>query len=55
MTMTKVEMLKRIQKLATLVHGTHMEGFLSEETASELRQSLDTLTEEYIVRFCDAA
>jgi len=53
--MAKVELLKRIQKLATLVHGTVMEGYLSDETAAELRQSLDALTEEYIARYCDAA
>lgn len=53
--MAKLELLKRIQKLATLVHGTEMEGYLTEECAAELRQSLDALTEEYIVRFCEAA
>lgn len=53
--MAKIELLKRIQKLATLVHGTDLEGYLTVETAAELRQSLDTLTEEYIARYCEVA
>ena len=52
--MAKIEMLKRIQKLAALVHGTDMNVYLTDETVAELRQSLDMLTEEYIVRYCDA-
>jgi len=54
--MARLELFKRIQKLATLVHGTDLEGYnLTDDCVAELRQTLDDLTEEYIVRFCEAA
>jgi hypothetical protein len=52
-TMAKLELFKRIQKLATLVHGTDIERYhLTDECLAELRRSLDALTEEYIIRYC---
>lgn len=54
--MARLELFKRIQKLATLVHGTDLEGYnLTDGCIAELRQTLDELTEEYINRYCDAA
>jgi hypothetical protein len=51
--MAKLELFKRIQKLSTLVHGTDLERYnLTDECICELRQTLDSLTEEYITRYC---
>lgn len=53
--MAKLELFKRIQKLATIVHGGVDSYNLSDECITELRRSLDALTEEYIARYCETA
>ncbi|HMM22989.1 MAG TPA: hypothetical protein PKA10_19955 [Selenomonadales bacterium] len=54
--MAKVELLKRIQKLASLVHGSDLQGYqLTEECVDELRRALDALTEEYMERYCETS
>lgn len=54
--MARLELFKRIQKLATLVHGTDLDGYnLTADCIAELRQTLDQLTEEYIALYCNAA
>lgn len=53
--MAKLELYKRIQKLATIVHGGVDAYNLSDECIMELRRTLDALTEEYIDRYCETA
>lgn len=53
--MAKLELFKRIQKLATIVHGGVDAYNLSDECIMELRRTLDALTEEYIARYCETA
>ena len=53
--MAKLELFKRIQKLATIVHGGVESYDLSDECIIELRRSLDALTEEYIARYCETS
>lgn len=54
--MAKLEMLKRIEKLASLVHGSDLESYeLTRECVVELRKTLDALTEEYLARYCETS
>ena len=51
--MAKLELFKRIQNLSSLVNGSDLDRYhLTEECMAELRKSLDSLTEEFIIRYC---
>ena len=54
--MQKLELLARIQKLASLVHCEDLAKYdLSEESLQELRSVLDKLTDEYIANYCETS
>ncbi len=51
--MKKLELLARIQKLASLVHGEDLVKLnMTEESIKEIKCKLDELTEEYIACYC---
>jgi hypothetical protein len=51
--MEKIELLSRIRKLSSLVHGADLADYnLSEESVKEMHRALDDLTEEYIAAYC---
>ncbi len=51
--MEKVELLSRIRKLSTLVHGTDLEKYnLADESIVEMHRVLDELSEKYITAYC---
>ncbi|MDU2063907.1 MAG: hypothetical protein E6713_03620 [Sporomusaceae bacterium] len=50
--MEKLNLLARINKLATLVHSKDVAQTLSTETLTELKATLDEMTEEYIAAYC---
>ncbi|VBB08686.1 Hypothetical protein LUCI_3964 [Lucifera butyrica] len=50
--MQKLELLNRIQKLASIVHSEDLTQQLSAESLNDLRRVLDEMTEEYIVSYC---
>lgn len=52
-TVKKLELLARIQKLASLVHSEDLVQLnLTAESITELKCKLDELTEEYIACYC---
>lgn len=51
--MEKSQLLARISKLAALAHSDDLHLYsLSEATITEIKSSLDALTEEYISTYC---
>jgi len=52
MTVKKLELLQRIERLSSIVHGEDFPKLFSEDTTKELCYKLDQLSEEYIKRYC---
>ncbi|WP_425057827.1 hypothetical protein SCACP_23910 [Sporomusa carbonis] len=51
--MRKIQLLKQIEKLSSLLHSHDLTEFdFSAATINEMRQKLDRLTEEYIECYC---
>jgi hypothetical protein len=50
--MAKLELLQRIDALATLLRNENLSEVLSAECESELRTALDKLSEKYIETYC---
>lgn len=51
--MKKLELLVRIEKLASLVHSNDLAKYnLTEESMKDIRRALDKLTDEYIAAYC---
>lgn len=51
--MEKIELLSRIRKLSSLVHGTDLAKYnLAEESIVEMHRVLDELSEKYITAYC---
>lgn len=51
--MEKVELLSRINKLSSLVHGSDLAKYnLAEESIVEMQRVLDELSEKYITAYC---
>ena len=54
--MKKLELLARIQNLASLVHCRDLSKYnLTEQSVKELKAVLDTLTDEYIANYCETS
>lgn len=50
--MKRLELLQRIEKLSSIVHGEDFPKLFSEDTNKELCCMLDQLSEEYINHYC---
>lgn len=49
----KLQLLEKIQKLSAIIHCDELNSYnLTADSLSELRRTLDTLTEEYIAAYC---
>ena len=52
-SMKKLELLARINKLSSLVHSRDLDQFnLTAESKQDMQRALDKLTEEYIAAYC---
>jgi Glu-tRNA(Gln) amidotransferase subunit E-like FAD-binding protein len=51
--MKKLELLSRIQNLASLLHCDDLKQYnLTTESVKEMHRAMDALTEEYIACYC---
>ena len=51
--MEKIELLSRIRKLSSLVHGCDLAEYkLADESIAEMHRILDELSEKYITAYC---
>lgn len=51
--MGKIELLSRIRKLSSVVHGSDLAEYnLADESIAEMHRVLDELSEKYIVAYC---
>jgi len=51
--MEKIELLARIRKLSSVVHGSDLAEYkLGAESISEMQRILDELSEKYITAYC---
>ena len=51
--MEKLELFARIRKVSSLVHSADLHEYsFNAQTISQLRQTLDELTEQYIETYC---
>jgi len=51
--MEKIELLSRIRKLSSVVHGCDLAEYnLPEESVAEMHRVLDELSEKYISTYC---
>ena len=50
--MAKIELLQRIDALASLLNKGNLSGLLSAECETELRTVFDSLTDKYIEKYC---
>jgi len=53
LNMEKIELLSRIRKLSSVVHGSDLAEYnLADESISEMHRVLNELSEEYITTYC---
>jgi len=51
--MDKIELLSRIRRLSSVVHGCDLAEYkLADENIAEMRRILDELSEKYIMAYC---
>ncbi|MDU4960557.1 MAG: hypothetical protein E6X17_07825 [Sporomusaceae bacterium] len=51
--MKKLQLLEMIQKLSAIVHSEELNRYnLTPASIAEMRNALDTMTEEYIAAYC---
>jgi hypothetical protein len=56
LTVKKLELLARIDKLSSILHSHDLAQFnLTETSIDEMRQSLDELSDKYLAKYCPAA
>ncbi|NLP40818.1 MAG: hypothetical protein GX348_01270 [Veillonellaceae bacterium] len=52
--MSKLELLRSIERLSEIIHDEAMVSHFSEKTIAEIRSKLDELSEKYLEMYCNA-